>query len=94
MVSFQRIVILESMIKKRVSRIVFCVSEETSLKNETTVYEHGFLISNSLKNETSYEDSFFVSVETSLKNETEVMSIVLVSVSISLKNEIVSPLSI
>jgi hypothetical protein len=67
----------------------------TSLKNEIEVFEHGFLISSSLKNETTYEDSFFfISVETSLKNETEVTSIVLVSVSSSLKNEIVFPLSI
>jgi hypothetical protein len=72
----------------------FCVSEETSLKNETEVFQHSFLISRSLKNETTYEDNFFVSVATSLKNETEVMSIVLVFVSSSLKNEIVFPLSI
>jgi hypothetical protein len=57
-------------------------------------FEHSFLISSSLKNETTYEDSFFVSVATSLKNETEVTSIVLFSVSSSLKNEIVFPLSI
>jgi hypothetical protein len=49
------------------------------------------LISSSLKNETTFEDSFCVSVATSLKNETEVTSIVLVSVSSSLKNEIVFP---
>jgi hypothetical protein len=55
---------------------------------------NGFLISSSLKNETTCEDSFFVSVETSLKNEIEVTSIVLVSMSSSLKNEIVFPLSI
>jgi hypothetical protein len=42
-----------------------------------TSFEHGFLISRSLKNETNYEDSFFVSVETSLKNEIEVTSIVI-----------------
>jgi hypothetical protein len=110
MVSFQSIVLLETMIKKRGSRIVFCVSEATSLKNEIEVYEHdflisrslknetrlehSFLISSSLKNETTYEDSFFVSMETLLKNETEVMSIVLVSVSSSLKNEIVFPFSV
>jgi hypothetical protein len=47
-----------------------CASEATSLKNETEVFEHGFFISSSLKNETTYEDSFFVSVATSLKNET------------------------
>jgi hypothetical protein len=74
------------MIKKRETEDNFCVSEATSLKNETEVYEHdflisisltnetrlehGFLISSSLKNETMYEDSFFVSVATSLKNET------------------------
>jgi hypothetical protein len=86
----------------KVSRIVFaslrdsfCISEATSLKNETEVFEHGFLISSSLKNETrGYEDSFFFSVATSLKNETEVTSIVLVSMSSSLKNEIVFPLSV
>jgi hypothetical protein len=61
------------------------------LKNETEVYEHSFLISSSLKNETTYEDSFFVSMETSIKNEIEVMSIVLVSMSSLLKNEIVFP---
>ena len=72
----------------------FCISEATLLKNETKVFEHGFLISSSLKNETIYEDFFFISVATSLKNETEVTSIVLVSVSSSLKNEIVFPLSI
>jgi hypothetical protein len=94
MVSFQSIVLLESMIKKRDFEDSFCVSEATSLKNETEVFEHGFLISSSLKNETTYEDSFFVSVATSLKNETEVTSIVLVSMSSSLKNEIVFPLSI
>jgi hypothetical protein len=81
------------MIKKRVEDS-FCISEATSLKNETEVFEHDFLISSSLKNETTYEDSFFVSVETSLKNETEVTSIVLVSMSSSLKNEIVFPLSV
>jgi hypothetical protein len=59
------------MIKKRVEDS-FCISEATSLKNETEVFEHDFLISSSLKNETTYEDSFFVSVATSLKNETEV----------------------
>jgi hypothetical protein len=58
--------------KQRFSRIVFCVSTATSLKNETEVFEHRFLISNSLKNETTFEDSFFVSVATSLKNETDV----------------------
>jgi hypothetical protein len=42
------------------------------LKNETKVFEHGFLISSSLKNETSYEDSFCIYEATSLKNETEV----------------------
>jgi hypothetical protein len=45
------------MINKRVEDS-FCVSEETSLKNEIEVFEHGFLISSSLKNETTYEDSF------------------------------------
>jgi hypothetical protein len=94
MVSFRSIVLLESMIKKRDFEDSFCVSEATSLKNETEVFEHSFLISSSLKNETTYEDSFCVSVATSLKNETEVTSIVLVSVSSSLKNEIVFPLSI
>jgi hypothetical protein len=82
------------MIKKRDSEVGFCISEATSLKNETEVFEHGFMISSSLKNETTYEDSFFVSAETSLKNETWVTSIVLVSVSSSLKNEIVFPFSI
>jgi hypothetical protein len=43
---------------KKTSRIVFCISEATSLKNETEVFEHGFLISSLLKNETCYEDSF------------------------------------
>jgi hypothetical protein len=95
MVSFQSIVLLESMIKKRGFEDSFCISEATSLKNETEVFEHGFFfISSSLKNETTYEDSFFISVATSLKNETEVTSIVLVSMSSSLKNEIVFPLSI
>jgi hypothetical protein len=90
------------MIKKRDSEDIFCVSEATSLKNETKVYEHDFLISislknetrlehdflisSSLKNETTYEGSVFIFVATSLKNETEVMSIVLVSMSSSLKN--------
>ena len=74
--------------KQRSFEDSFCVSEETSLKNETEVLEHDFLISSSLKNETTYEDSVFISVETSLKNETEVKSIILVSVSSSLKNEI------
>jgi hypothetical protein len=60
----------------------------TSLKNETEVFEHGFLLSSSLKNETTYEDSFCVSAATSLKNETEVLRIVFsVSVATSLKNE-------
>jgi hypothetical protein len=85
---------LESMIKKKPLEDSFCVSEATSLKNETKVFEHGFLISSSLKNETTYEDRFCVSEVTSLKNETEVTSIVLVSMSSSLKNEIVFPLSI
>jgi hypothetical protein len=69
MVSFQRIVLLEAMIKKR--------------------FEHGFLISSSLKNETSFDMRivFCVFVETSLKNETEVTRIVPVFVSSSLKNE-------
>jgi hypothetical protein len=79
MVSFWSIVLLESMIKKRYFEDSFFISEATSLKNETEVFEHGFLISSLLKNETSYEDSFCVSVATSLKNEMEVMSIVLVS---------------
>jgi hypothetical protein len=39
------------MIKKRGFEDSFCVSEATSLKNETS--EHDFLISSSLKNETS-----------------------------------------
>jgi hypothetical protein len=82
------------MIKKRDSKDSFSISEATSLKNETKVFEHVFLISRSLKNETTYEDSYFISVETSLKNEIEVVSIVLIFVSSSLKNEIVSPLSI
>jgi hypothetical protein len=82
------------MIKKRDSKDCFCFSQTTSFKNETEVFEHGILISISLKNETTYEDSFFVSVATSLKNETEVTSIVLVYVRSSLKNEIVFPLSV
>jgi hypothetical protein len=68
----------------------FCISEETSLKNETEVFEHSlkmkpledsFCVSaaTSLKNETEvFEDSFCVSAATSLKNETEV-TIVFVS---------------
>jgi hypothetical protein len=76
MVSFQSIVLLEAMIKKREHGFL-------SMKPALSI----FLISSSLKNETSYEDSFCVSVATSLKNETEVTSIVLVSVSSSLKNE-------
>ena len=72
MVSFQSIVLLESMIKKRDSEDSFCISEATSLKNEIEVFEHGFLISSSLKNETTSEDSFCISEATSLKNETEV----------------------
>jgi hypothetical protein len=51
-------------------------------------FKHDFLISISLKNETSHEDSFLHLCGTSLKTETEVMSMVLVSMSISLKNEI------
>jgi hypothetical protein len=31
----------------------FCISEATSLKNETEVFEHSFIISSSLKNETT-----------------------------------------
>jgi hypothetical protein len=46
------------MIKKTL-RIVFCISEATSLKNEIEVYEHDFLISRSLKNETRLEHGFF-----------------------------------
>jgi hypothetical protein len=67
MLFFWSIVLLESMIKKRVEDS-FCVSEATSLKNETEVFEHDFLISSSLKNETSFEHSFLLS--RSLKNET------------------------
>jgi hypothetical protein len=67
MVSFQSIVLLESMIKKRVEDS-FCVSEETSLKNEIEVFEHDFMISNSFKNETNIEHCFLIS--SSLKNET------------------------
>jgi hypothetical protein len=55
MVSFQSIVLLESMIKKRDPEDSFCISEETSLKNETEVLEHDFLISSSLKNETNFK---------------------------------------
>jgi hypothetical protein len=66
----------------------------TSLKNETEVFEHGFLISSSLNNETTSEDSFSSLWKPHLKNEIEVMSIVLVSMSSSLKNEIVFPLSV
>jgi hypothetical protein len=66
MVSFQSIVLLEAMIKKR-DEHGFLIS--SSLKNETN-FEHGFLISSSLKNETSCEDSF-LSLQASLKNETE-----------------------
>jgi hypothetical protein len=40
MVSFQSIVLLESMIKKRDFEDSFCISEATSLKNETKVFEH------------------------------------------------------
>jgi hypothetical protein len=65
------------MIKKRDSKDSFCVSEETSLKNEKEVFEHVFFISSSLKNETTSKDSFCVSEATLLKNKTEVMSIVL-----------------
>jgi hypothetical protein len=79
------------MIKKRDYEDSFCVSEATSLKNETEVLEHGFLISSSLKNETSCEDSFHISVATSLKNEIELMRIVLRLVATSLKNETTSP---
>jgi hypothetical protein len=43
---------------KKTSRIVFCLSEATSLKNETEVFEHGFLISSLLKNETTSKDNF------------------------------------
>jgi hypothetical protein len=50
------------MIKKRGSEDSFCVSKATSLKNEKKVFEHGFLISSSLKNETPYEDSFVSSL--------------------------------
>jgi hypothetical protein len=46
------------MIKKRDFEDSFCVSEATSLKNETEVFEHDFLISSSLKNETRLEHSF------------------------------------
>ena len=74
--------------KQRFPRIVFCVSEATSLKNERKVFQHGFLISSSLKNETTFEDSFCVFEETSLNNETEVLRIVFcVSEATSLKNE-------
>ena len=73
------------MIKKRVEDS-FCVSEATSLKNETKVFEHGFLISISLKNETTYEDSLCIFVATSLKNETEVFEHSFL-ISSSLKNE-------
>jgi hypothetical protein len=38
MVSFQSIVLLESMIKKRGFEDSFCVSAATSLKNETEVW--------------------------------------------------------
>jgi hypothetical protein len=41
------------MIKNRGFEDSFCLSAETSLKNETEVLEHGFLISSSLKNETT-----------------------------------------
>jgi hypothetical protein len=76
MVSFQSIVLLEAMIKKRRFEHGFLIS--SSLKNET-IFEHGLLISSSLKNETNYEDSFCVSVATSLKNEIEVVRIVFAS---------------
>jgi hypothetical protein len=36
----------------------FCTSKATSLKNKTKVFEHGFLISSSLKNKATFEDSF------------------------------------
>jgi hypothetical protein len=62
------------MIKKRGFEDSFCVSEATSLKNET---EDSFCSLGSLKNETEvFEDSFCVSAATSLKNETEVLRIV------------------
>jgi hypothetical protein len=74
------------MIKKRDSEDSFCISEATLLKNETKVSEHSFLISISLKNETTFEDSFCVSEATSLKNETEVFEHDFL-ISSSLKNE-------
>jgi hypothetical protein len=55
------------MIKKRGVEDSFCISEATTLKNEIEVYEHDFLISSSLKNETRLEHGFFIS--SSLKNE-------------------------
>jgi hypothetical protein len=36
----------------------FCISKESSLKNEIEVYEHDFLISSSLKNETKLAHGF------------------------------------
>jgi hypothetical protein len=54
--------------KQRSFEDSFCVSEATSLKNETEVLEHDFLISSSLKNETRLEHGFLIS--SSLKNET------------------------
>jgi hypothetical protein len=59
---------------KKTSKDIFCVSEETSLNNEIEVFEHDFLISSSLKNETRLEHSFLIS--SSLKNETTYEDIV------------------
>jgi hypothetical protein len=64
MFSFQRTVLLEAMIKKRIFEHGFLIS--SSLKNETS-FEHGFLISSSLKNETNFGHDFLIS--SSLKNE-------------------------
>jgi hypothetical protein len=39
--------------KEKIFEDSFCISEATSLKNETEVFEHSFIISSSLKNETT-----------------------------------------
>jgi hypothetical protein len=85
MVSFQSIVLLESMIKKT-PRIVFCVSATTSLKNKIEVSRIVFCISEatSFKNEIEvYEHDFLIS--SSLENETRLEHSFLISS--SLKNE-------
>jgi hypothetical protein len=61
----------------------FCISEATSLKNETEVFQHYFLISISFKNETSIDHDFLIS--SSFKNETSLEHCFMISN--SLKNE-------